>query len=97
MLKLIRDGYVNNIEDERISILGPETPEYREFLIEKLYEEIRELEESDYKDVTEYADVYEVFQSLLRLNGITEEEVIKAKVAKHALLGGFNDGIILSY
>jgi predicted house-cleaning noncanonical NTP pyrophosphatase (MazG superfamily) len=97
MLKLIRDGYVNNIEDERICILGPETPEYREFLIEKLYEEIRELEESDFKDVMEYADVYEVFQSLLRINGITEEEVIKAKVTKHALLGGFNDGIILSY
>lgn len=97
MLKLIRDGYVNNIEDERLVRLGPDTPEYRELLIEKLYEEIRELEESDYKDVLEYADVLEVLSSLVKLNGLTEEEVLLAKHSKHSLLGGFNDGIILNY
>ena len=97
MYKLIRDKYVNNIEDERLTMVSPTSTEYREFLIDKLFEEIRELEDSDWKDVNEYADVYEVFQTLLKLNGITEEEVIRAKVSKHALLGGFENGIILTY
>jgi predicted house-cleaning noncanonical NTP pyrophosphatase (MazG superfamily) len=55
------------------------------------------LEDSDWKDVTEYADVYEVFQALLKINNITEEQVIRAKISKHALLGGFENGIILTY
>ncbi len=61
MLKLIRDKYVNNIEDERLTTVSPTSTEYRDFLIDKVFEEIRELEDSDWKDVQEYADVYEVF------------------------------------
>jgi predicted house-cleaning noncanonical NTP pyrophosphatase (MazG superfamily) len=97
VLKLIRDKYVNNIEDERLTTVSPKSTEYRDFLIDKLFEEIRELEDSDWKDVTEYADVYEVFQALLKINNITEEQVIRAKISKHALLGGFENGIILTY
>jgi len=97
MLKLIRDKYVNNIDDERLTRVSPTSTEYRDFLIDKLFEEIRELEESDFKDVNEYADVYEVFQTLLKINNITEEQVIRAKISKHALLGGFENGIILTY
>jgi predicted house-cleaning noncanonical NTP pyrophosphatase (MazG superfamily) len=97
VLKLIRDKYVNNIEDERLTTVSPTSTEYRDFLIDKLFEEIRELEDSDWKDVTEYADVYEVFQALLKINNITEEQVIRAKISKHALLGGFENGIILTY
>jgi predicted house-cleaning noncanonical NTP pyrophosphatase (MazG superfamily) len=97
VLKLIRDKYVNNIEDERLTTVSPTSTEYRDFLIDKLFEEIRELEDSDWKDVQEYADVYEVFQALLKINNITEEQVIRAKISKHALLGGFENGIILTY
>lgn len=97
MLKLIRDKYVNEIDPGRLTKIEPSSEEYRQFLYEKLYEELNELELSDWKDVNEYADVYEVFMTIMNVNNITEERVMSAKMSKRCLLGGFDDGIVLVY
>jgi len=95
MIKLIRDNYIKEIPDERLSTVMPGGTTYKKFLIDKLYEEIEEVIESDWLDVNEYADVYEVFTTLMKMHGITEEEVIKAKAEKRSRLGGFDTGLLL--
>jgi predicted house-cleaning noncanonical NTP pyrophosphatase (MazG superfamily) len=97
VLKLIRDKYISEIPKERLTTVSPTSKEYREFLIDKLFEELKELEHTNWKDLDEYADVYEVFTKIMELNGVTAEQVISTKARKRALLGGFDNGVILTY
>jgi len=96
-MKLIRDNYVKIIPEERLFVVDPKTtPDvFKEYVVAKIYEELDELAESGYKDITEYADVYEVFLKLMEINNVTLEEVINARVSKREQFGGFDDGLIL--
>lgn len=67
--------------------------EYREFLVEKLHEEVREFEESG--DVEELADVLEVVHALREFEGLSTEELDVIRRRKTGERGGFEDGIVL--
>ncbi len=64
------------------------------FLRMKLQEEIKELEESNYKDLYEYADVLEVLYELARKAKFTPKDIEIARIVKLKERGGFSDKIL---
>jgi len=99
MYKLIRNKYEDIIDKDDLTIVDPlDSPEvYRGFVMDKLNEELNELAETDYTDIDEYADVYEVFLTLMKIHGITEAEVREARINKVKDKGSFSKGLILKY
>jgi predicted house-cleaning noncanonical NTP pyrophosphatase (MazG superfamily) len=65
--------------------------EYEQQLRSKLSEEVEEVVHaaSTPKLVEEIADLYEVIDALCAVRGITRDEIMKAKEAKFAQLGGY--------
>ena len=91
--KLVRDKIPEILDEKGVSyekrIASPE--EYKEELIKKLGEEIKEF--SEVGDPEELADVMEVIEALRRLPKYSDVEDIRIK--KQEERGGFNDRIIL--
>jgi len=71
--------------------------EHVSFLIKKLTEEAKELTDAiAFSDVKQEAgDLYEVFQTLLNITGVSLEEAQAAAKKKALRRGGFKEGIIL--
>lgn len=71
--------------------------EHVNFLIKKLTEEAKELTDAiAFSDVKQEAgDLYEVFQTLLNITGVSLEEAQAAAKKKALRRGGFEEGIIL--
>lgn len=91
MAKFITDD--NCIPD----IVIMDEDEYGDELLAKLSEEVEELTNALYEAVdskqpilSEFADVYEVLESIMALAGITQEEVMAAKEVKKREKGGFD-------
>lgn len=99
MYKLIRNKYKDIIPHNKLSVVSPtESPiQYKKFLIDKIHEELDELAETDYTDIDEFADIYEVFLNIMKMQGITEQEVREARLKKLKLRGSFSDGLLLQY
>ena len=93
--KLVRDGLGGRIPADEIRIeTDPEV--LRRLLEAKLSEECAELAATRYSDVTEYADVFEVLLTLASRNGISEEDIAKARCRKRDERGGFDRGLVWS-
>ncbi|MBT5355781.1 MAG: nucleoside triphosphate pyrophosphohydrolase [Candidatus Marinimicrobia bacterium] len=95
MYKLIRNKYRDIIPKSRLSNVDPKGETYKKFLMDKLNEELQELADSDWSDVNEYADVYEVFLAIMKAHGVDEDDVLKAKIEKVITNGSFSDGLLL--
>lgn len=96
--KLIRDRIPAIIEAEgktcRIETM-PED-EYRQALLEKLIEEAQEAAQaSPDRLVTELADLYEVIDAVLAVNGIDREEVLQVQKQRQSSRGGFEQRLKL--
>jgi predicted house-cleaning noncanonical NTP pyrophosphatase (MazG superfamily) len=86
--KLVRDGY----PVYPACTLQPITPaEHQALLRQKLIEEVMEIVDNPW-DLDEYADVLEVFESLLEVSGIDPAEVRRRKEAKAEQRGRFLTG-----
>ena len=94
MQKLIRDKYVDIIEAERLSNCDEEA--LPTLLIEKLSEELTELDESEWQDVNEYGDVLEVLYAIAKFNGVSIEDINHARIVKAEKYGKFNEGLLLN-
>lgn len=84
--KLIRDRIAPLLPPEEIRVASKE--ERFPLLESKLAEELDELENSDFGDVEEYADVIEVLLTLARERGIPASEINTAMTAKRRIKGG---------
>jgi len=62
-------------------------------LLEKLREEVEEFIRNPSPE--EAADVLEVIETILRLDGFSLDDVLKQKEVKRIERGGFNEGIII--
>ena len=96
--KLVRDRIPEIITDKGdkpvIRIL--EEDDYKKSLEEKLYEEYKEVVESDGKErLEELADLMEVIKSLAESEGFTLEDVMKIADKKREKRGGFKQKILL--
>lgn len=95
--KLIRDSLADVIKHDKVRVFK-DIEEYETLLKNKLIEELDELKESEYTDVTEYADVFEVLETLAEYFGnitfadIREEQLLKVKER-----GGFTSGVVHTY
>ena len=95
--KLIRDSLADVIKHDKVRVFK-DIEEYETLLKNKLIEELDELKESEYTDVTEYADVFEVLETLAEYFGnitfadIREEQLLKVKER-----GGFTSGVVYIY
>ena len=66
---------------------------YLEKLDEKLFEELKEYEES--KSLEELADLLEVMEAVVLARGYTWEELIRVRDEKRQARGGFQDRLLL--
>ena len=95
MKKLIRDKLDQVIDSSNLEIVNGS--EYDLYLNAKLDEEIAELRETNFKDLSEFADVIEVMQALLhRHTNNNMEDVETVRLAKLSERGGFTKGLILT-
>ena len=70
--------------------------EYRQALLEKLFEEAQEASQADPDALaTELADLYEVIDALIQAFELDHETVIRTQQARHEQRGGFSKRIRL--
>ena len=93
--KLVRDKIVGIIETrgETVRYHIANDAEYRVALREKLREETEEFVEAN--NIEEMADVFEVIDVLIELNGWNPEEIRAYQKVKRQERGGFSERIIL--
>ena len=94
--KLVRDRIPEIIEDstgEEPEVSIAEDGEYREFLLQKVLEEAREVYDSGKEE--EIADLLEVLHTLTEDKGMEMEEIREITEEKKEEKGGFKQGIIL--
>lgn len=93
MIKLIRDKYEETIPPEKLMKCRSEK-QFVMLLYSKLFEEIRELAGSDFKDPNEYADILEILRTLAKVHNVDWKDVRIAKDLKKAKRGGFDKQLI---
>lgn len=91
--KIIRDRLAGKIPPERLRQTA-NPAEFLEFLDQKLDEELAELRASQFNDVDEFADLFQVLIALGRRRGISFAKIQKARRAKLTEKGGFETGLI---
>lgn len=93
--KLIRDRIPEIIEasGKKTVVEKVEGDELLELLNKKLFEELKEYEESG--EVEELADLVEVVQAILDYKEVSMEEFNKIRENKNATRGGFKKGLLL--
>ena len=93
--KLIRDRIPEIIEGsgKKAVVKKVEGRELLDLLNKKLFEELKEYEESG--EVEELADLVEVVQAILEYKNISMDEFNKIKENKNIARGGFKEGLLL--
>ena len=94
MRKLIRDNLAEVISAKDLK-KSTDDDDFINLLLAKLDEELEELAFSDYKDVEEYADVFEVLFAIAKFHGMSREDVINTRIKKFDKRGGFDKRLIL--
>lgn len=96
MNKLVRDFIPQIIEDkgQGAIVYVADEEEYRQRLIDKLFEEVKEFDEA--KSMEELADILEVIDAIYDAYRFSKEEVEKVKKAKKEERGGFTRRYILN-
>ena len=71
--------------------------EFLDYLLRKMVEEATELEHSGEHDnlKEELADITELIETILKLKGMTREDIAAIQAEKREKNGGFNDRIIM--
>jgi predicted house-cleaning noncanonical NTP pyrophosphatase (MazG superfamily) len=99
--KLIRDNIPQIIADndsrKADTRVLSDDEEFLAFLFKKVLEEAEELVKSttDLNLVEEIADVYEVIDTILKLKGVTPEEVLGVQEEKRMKRGGFEERLVM--
>jgi predicted house-cleaning noncanonical NTP pyrophosphatase (MazG superfamily) len=98
--KLVRDNIPEIVEGKtgkEVKTRIMEDEEYRKFLLKKVVEEAQELANAESKEhmVEELADVMEIIDTILEVNGLDLETIRKAQKAKAEIRGGFKNKILM--
>lgn len=96
-MKLIRDSIGEHIQKNEpgTALRIANRNEIPLLLEDKLTEEISELKQSRFRDINEFADVFEVLAALALVNGFSEADITKARKTKNATTGSFKKGFVL--
>jgi predicted house-cleaning noncanonical NTP pyrophosphatase (MazG superfamily) len=95
-MKLVRENVAKRIYKETPEkITQPcDQDEYNIFLKLKLSEELGELRDSKYADISEYADVLEVLHTMAISTGLDWNKILDRKDEKLRTEGSFSSGYI---
>lgn len=95
-MKIVRENVAKRIMNEDSKKISKvyDQEEFMTFLKLKLSEELIELRESDYKDLSEYADVLEVLETIMNLNGVRFQDALDAKERKSLAEGTLKEGYL---
>ena len=91
-IKIVRDKYKEIIPAEQLSVLSDE--EAQNYLFAKIAEEANEMKDSNFKDIDEYADVFEVLIAIAKLNGFNKADILKARNKKNREKGSFDEKLL---
>jgi predicted house-cleaning noncanonical NTP pyrophosphatase (MazG superfamily) len=94
--KLVRDNYKDIIPKKNIKVIKSDEV-YYEFLKKKLQEELNELQESEFNDIYEYADVLETLFSIAKFKGVKISDINQAKIKKFIEKGSFSERLLYCY
>lgn len=94
-MKLIRDGYINIIERERLDISPKDANTKLHLILDKFEEEAIEFMESKQRDPDELADLMQVVIDWGNMNGLSFDIVNYRRKEKLKKLGGFRNFIVL--
>lgn len=99
--KLVRDRIPLVIEDDRVLIQTvplENDAAFLDALTHKLIEEAYEVKESQHHElIEELADVKEVMDEIMRLRGITLEQLQQVQDQKRETRGGFTERLFITY
>lgn len=94
--KLVRDRLPQHPEIvERPAAVMGEHEVMNLLLLGKLHEEATEIASAGFKDVSEYADLFQVMLDLARRNGVSWRQIEEAFLAKWRERGGFTLGRVM--
>ena len=98
--KLVRDKIPEIVErrtGEKVKTRIMEDEEYRKYLLKKVKEETHELANAKDKEhiTEELADIMELIDAILEINGLDLETVRKVQKAKSEMRGGFKSRILM--
>ena len=97
--KLIRDKLKEEYVrlDHRAKYIKLTDAELNEALKQKIIEEVNEIPIDGSKEniASELADIMQVIDDIAVKNGITQQEIIDAKIKKFAKKGGFSKGLFV--
>jgi predicted house-cleaning noncanonical NTP pyrophosphatase (MazG superfamily) len=93
--KLVRDKIPKIIQNQNQTPIWRkmDEDEYKKELIKKLFEEIREFEAD--QNMEELADIWEIWQNIVRVFGFELMEIEKIRLSKLDKNGGFQNKIFL--
>ena len=94
MSKIIRDKYDSIIEADRLRKVENASETFI-LLREKIDEELKELSDTAFNDIYEYADVIEVLYAMADFQGISKDEIEIARLKKLDDKGGFKKHLVL--
>ncbi len=86
--KLIRTGVTLKLEHNEVEIIDNKEELNKLFAL-KVREELAEIQASDHKDLSEFADLYQVVRDFAKVNGFDIVELSQAAVAKTVEKGEF--------
>lgn len=92
-MKLIRDNYATIINPNCMVAVTEE--EALELAIAKIDEELQELKDSNFEDINEFADVFEILLSVAERKGFGFDQLWAAKSKKFFEKGGFGMNLAL--
>lgn len=94
-MKLIRDGYINIIDRERLDISPKDKDVKLNLILDKFKEEAIEFLESNQRDPDELADLMQVVVDWGEMNNLSFDIVNHRRKEKLKKLGGFRNFIVL--
>ncbi len=86
--KLIRKYITSNLKQGEWETITDQS-ELNNLYALKIREELKEIQDSDHKDIMEFVDLMQVVFSFARENGFTSEELQTNMAMKSLLKGGF--------
>ena len=94
-MKLIRDGYVNIIDKDKLDLTEKNEIQKLDLILDKIKEEAIEFLESKQKDPKELADLMEVIIGWGQMNNLSFDIINHLRKEKNKEFGGFENFVVL--
>lgn len=95
-MKLVRDGYINTIEHEKLDLSEKTYEQKLNLILDKIREEAIEYAETNFKDPEELSDLFQAVIDLGELHDLSFDCVNSIRKRKELTHGGFKNFVVLN-